>query len=96
MSVCPLPVLSVGLPWHLCLMDRSAQINQTQATKQTEMLAAQCCGAQPSSAAGTAEGPAVAPAGWKKLESQRQGESRVCKLFLDSKTTKKPVHNCFA
>jgi len=43
---------------------------------------------QPCCTAGSAESPAVALAGWKKLESQSQDESRFCKLFSDSKMTK--------
>ncbi|OPJ87785.1 hypothetical protein AV530_001180 [Patagioenas fasciata monilis] len=60
------------LPGSSNLTASKVEVNQTQATEQIEMLAAQCCEAQPFSAAGTAEGPAVTPAGWKKLESQWQ------------------------
>lgn len=50
---------------------------------------------QASCTAGPAERPAATLAGWKKMESESQDESRFCKLFLDSKMTEKPVHHCF-
>lgn len=78
------------------LFDRQKPTDKTKPSNQTRRMAG--CSAlytQPSCTAGSAERPAVTLAGWKKLESQSQDESKFCKHFLDLKMTKKSVHNCF-